>query len=104
MTIAGLLRNARTRAGLSQRALAKRAGTTQSVVARIELGETSPTWHTLERLVRAAGFRLDIALSLGSVADSHMLDDVRRILALTPTARLLELRNFSRFLLAAHRA
>jgi len=52
---AGLVRSARSRAGLSQRALAERAGTTQSVVARIEAGQTRPTVHTLNRLVAAAG-------------------------------------------------
>ncbi|MDX1567599.1 MAG: helix-turn-helix domain-containing protein [Longimicrobiales bacterium] len=54
---ADLLRSARARAGLSQRDLAHRAGTSQSVVARIELGQTSPTVSTLNRLLEAAGFR-----------------------------------------------
>ena len=53
-----LLRRARTRAALSQRELARRAGTAQSVVARIERGQTSPTWATLQRLLRAAGCEL----------------------------------------------
>ena len=52
-----LLKTARAAAGLSQRELARKARTAQSVVARIELGETSPTWATLTRLLRAAGFR-----------------------------------------------
>ena len=52
-----LLKSARAAAGLSQRELARKARTAQSVVARIELGETSPTWATLTRLLRAAGFR-----------------------------------------------
>lgn len=54
---AELLRAVRARAGLSQRDLASRAGTSQSVVARIELGRTSPTVSTLNRLIEAAGFR-----------------------------------------------
>lgn len=49
-----LLKRARKRAGLSQRALARRADTSQSVVARIELGTTSPTVSTLNRLLAAA--------------------------------------------------
>ncbi len=57
-----LLRRARARAALSQRELARRAGTAQSVVARIELGQTSPTWATLQRLVSAAGCELRVAL------------------------------------------
>jgi transcriptional regulator with XRE-family HTH domain len=104
MNIGLLLRDGRTRAGLSQRALAQRAGTTQSVVARIEGGQASPTWATLARLIRAAGLELDVTLALRPVADSHMLDDVPRILALAPAARLLELGNLSRFVTNARRA
>lgn len=54
---AALLKSARAAAGLSQRDLARRAGTAQSVVARIELGETSPTVRTLNRLLEAADAR-----------------------------------------------
>ncbi len=57
-----LLRRARTRADLSQRELARRAGTAQSVVARIEGGQTSPTWATLQRLLGATGLELRVAL------------------------------------------
>lgn len=64
-----LVREARTRAALSQRELARRAGTAPSVVARIELGETSPTVHTLERLVNAAGFELAVELMPRTPAD-----------------------------------
>lgn len=98
-----LLRAARRRAGLSQRALAARAGTAQSVVARIELGHTSPSWRTLESLLGAAGFELTGAMEAAPPADSHMLDDVARILRLTPEQRLIELRNASRFFAAAER-
>ena len=92
-----LLIEARERCGLSQRALARRARTAQSVVARIESGATSPSWTTLERLVRSAGFELRAALVPKLRGRSHMLDDVPRILRLTPEQRLLELRNAARF-------
>jgi transcriptional regulator with XRE-family HTH domain len=59
---AALLKRARERSGLTQRALAKRAGTSQSVVARIELGDTNPTVATLNRLLAAAGARPAIEL------------------------------------------
>ncbi len=98
-----LLREARHRAGLSQRELARRAGTTQSVVARIEGGRTSPTWDTLSRLLAAAGQQLRATLMPRLVADSHMLEDVPRILRLTPEQRLLELGNASRLLASARR-
>ena len=100
---ADLVRSARTKAGLSQRDLARRAGTAQSVVARIEQGATSPTWETLTRLLTAAGFELDARLGLRT-DPSHMLRDVPRILRLTPEERLIELRNVSRFLGEAKRS
>lgn len=53
---AGLLQDARTRAGLSQRELARRAGMSQSAVSRIEKGAASPTVDTLLQLLRSAGF------------------------------------------------
>lgn len=55
-----LLRDARTRAGLSRRALAARAGTPTSTVSRIESGQSDPTVPMLERLLAAAGCRLRI--------------------------------------------
>jgi len=95
-TPARLLIEARERAGLTQRALARRARTAQSVIARIESGATSPSWQTLERLLRAAGFQLEGTLTPRLQGRSHMLDDVARILTLTPEERLQELRNMDR--------
>ena len=101
---ARLLRSARAQAGLTQRVLAERAETAQSVVARIEQGATSPTWETLSRLLGAAGFELEATLGLRVSDGSHMLADVPRILRLTPEERLIELRNISRFLSEARRS
>jgi transcriptional regulator with XRE-family HTH domain len=92
-----LLIEARHKAGLSQRALARRARTAQSVVARIENGTSSPSWKTLERLLGSAGFALSVTLTPRLRGTSHMLDDVPRILRLTPEERLIELRNAARF-------
>lgn len=100
---AGLLREARKRAGVTQRELARRAGTAQSVVVRIERGLSDPSWKTLTRLIAAAGFGLQSELVLSSTPDSHMLQDVARILSLTPEERLAEVRNVSNFLTAARR-
>jgi len=97
-TAATLLREARTRAGLSQRALARRARTAQSVIARIEGGQTSPSWDTLERLLTAANYEMVAHTEPRVVVGSHMLDDVTRILAMTPENRMEEIKNTSRFL------
>lgn len=96
-TAARLLIEARRRTGLSQRALARRARTAQSVVARIESGAASPSWQTMERLLRGAGFGLHANLVPQLRGRSHMLEDVPRILRLTPEERLIELRNASKF-------
>ncbi|MGH9470189.1 MAG: helix-turn-helix domain-containing protein [Terriglobia bacterium] len=50
--------DARNRAGLTQTELARKMGTTQPVVARIEGGRTRPSMRTLERLAEATGSRL----------------------------------------------
>ena len=100
---AELLRQARLKAGLSQRQLAQRAGTAQSVIARIERGQSSPTWDTLERLLAAAGYELAPHVQPRVVVGSHMLDDVARILRMTPEQRLEEVKNLSEFFAHARR-
>lgn len=94
---------ARQAAGLTQRALAKKARTAQSVVARIELGETSPSWDTLMRLLHATGHILRVSVDRNTV-DAQMLDDVPRILRLTPEERLDEVAAVSRFISETKRA
>lgn len=51
---------ARTQARLSQAELARRLGTTQSAIARLEGGGVSPTLSTLRRYAEATGTRLEI--------------------------------------------
>ena len=98
-----LLKRVRAYQGLTQRGLAARAGTAQSVVARIENGQTSPTVTTLNRLLASAGYMLESRISPASPLDTHMLDDVARILAMTPEERLVEVRNVNRWLAGAER-
>jgi transcriptional regulator with XRE-family HTH domain len=57
------LRRARTRAGLSLRQLARRAGTSHSTLAAYESGRVDPGVETIDRIMRAAGFTLDLELS-----------------------------------------
>ena len=52
---------ARNRAGLTQEELARKMGTTQPTVARMEGGRTLPSMRTLERLATATGSRLLIS-------------------------------------------
>lgn len=53
---------ARALAGMSRRQLASVAGVSPSTVSRIERGEMEPTLAMAERLVAAAGFRLESEL------------------------------------------
>lgn len=59
-TAADLLREARTRARLTQTELALRSGTSQAAVARYESGQVSPAASTLERLLHVCGYRLGL--------------------------------------------
>ena len=58
-----LLLQARLRANLSQRDLARRSGTSQSTIAAYERGLKDPRFETLLRLLRAAGFELRMRLA-----------------------------------------
>ena len=57
MDSAALIRRARTGAGLSLRRLAELAGTSHATIAAYEAGRVHPSGPTVERIIRAAGFR-----------------------------------------------
>jgi len=57
---AGLLREARTRHGISQRRLALRAKTSQDAISRIERGVEAPTLERLTHLLMLLGERLEL--------------------------------------------
>ena len=69
-----LVREARARAGLSQRALAARCGKAQSEIARIEGGRQDPSFDGLLRLIRAAGFDLHVQLVPYDDQDGALID------------------------------
>lgn len=71
------VREARKRAGLTQAALAERAGTTQSGIARWESGRTAISLDDVIRLLRLCGFDLDIMLV--PFDDSDVLDAERTL-------------------------
>ena len=62
-SIVEALIHARTIAKLSQAEVAKRIGTTQSAIARLEAGNTEPTIPTLRRYAEATGKKLQIKLA-----------------------------------------
>ena len=80
-----MLRYVRRRAGLSQRELAERAGSTQSAVSRIESGAVIPRFDTLTELVRACGAWIDLVPVLGEGVDRTL---IRAIRWLPPEERL----------------
>jgi len=61
--LASAVMEVRKRAGLTQEELARRMGTTQPVVARLESGRTRPSMRTLQRLAEATGSRLLISFA-----------------------------------------
>lgn len=57
-----LVRSARLRSGLSQRSLARRSGTSQAAISRIERGLEQPTLERLEQILAGLGWRPRITL------------------------------------------
>ncbi len=84
----------RSAAGLSQRALAKRAGTSQPAIARYERGLATPSWGTLQRLAAACGQRLRLVAE--PTVDPHDVELAMRLLELTPAQRLRALSRYAR--------
>jgi transcriptional regulator with XRE-family HTH domain len=83
----------RLAAGLSQRELARRGGTSQPAIARYERGVATPSWETLQRLAAACGRWLKMCT--GVVADRHDVELAETLLGLTPEERLRALRRYA---------
>jgi transcriptional regulator with XRE-family HTH domain len=86
MTPALLIRNARQTANLSQAELARRLGTTQSAVARLEGLGSNPQIETLERALAACGEELILASrpTRSSIDESQVVE----LLRMPPAERL----------------
>jgi transcriptional regulator with XRE-family HTH domain len=80
-----LVAEARKRAGLTQLELAQRAGTTQSAIARLEVGRTRPTFETVLRLIRLCGLDLRVGIV---ERDESAWEQAQELLQLTPAERL----------------
>jgi ribosome-binding protein aMBF1 (putative translation factor) len=61
LVLAKRIRDIRAEKKLTQAAVAKRANTTQSVIARLESGQHTPSVETLGRVAHALGKGLTIA-------------------------------------------
>jgi transcriptional regulator with XRE-family HTH domain len=60
MTPGQLIRETRKRHGLSQQRLARRVGTQQSAISRLEADKNSPSVETLELILAAMGEKLEL--------------------------------------------
>lgn len=85
MNAAEWVNGARRSAGLTQRQLSEGSGIPQPTIARIESGKQMPRADTLDRLLRACGWELDMTLRRGQGVDRREID---RFLELTPAERL----------------
>ncbi len=86
MEVAALVRNARRRHGLSQRALADASGVAQPVIARIEAGRQNPGMPVIAKILSGLGESL--VLSTEPVADPHDLGLLEVTLQLAPKERV----------------
>lgn len=91
-----VLRDARRRAGVSQRQLAIRTGIAAPSLSRIENGHESPSYERFAACLEALGFEPNVELHElgGSQADPvHLVAEAR----LTPSQRLESLFEWMRF-------
>lgn len=93
-----LLRESRLRRGLSQQRLARRAGTTQSAISRIEQERISPTVQTLAELLNLMGEELVLKAERRDTGVDLTLN--RANLELTPEERVQKGLEFADFVRA----
>ena len=94
MNVSDLLRQCRMERGWTQAELARRLGTPQSAIARWERGTISPRVQTVERILEACGYRIEMG-----VRDSWQVDrdQLRERLAWSPLERLRYLEDMLAF-------
>jgi transcriptional regulator with XRE-family HTH domain len=80
-----LIREARLRAGLTQKELSELTGRERSVIARWEQGVISPPIDSLMEIIHACGF--DLPLTLMPV-DNSADQELREALLATPSERV----------------
>lgn len=72
---------------MTQAQLAQRLGTSQPVVARLERPGANPTWDTVARALRAAGYGVELKPLNRGTAELD-LAQLRERLAMSPGERL----------------
>ena len=95
-----LIRNARLAAGLTQAELARRLGSTQSAVSRLEHGHEEPRLARLATILAACGLRAVLTLTHDDGVDRAQ---IRQQLAMSPAERLASVTNVSRLVANARR-
>jgi transcriptional regulator with XRE-family HTH domain len=88
MTSGTLIRQARTRAGLSQEELGQRSGRDRAQIARWERDTVMPSLETLRELLHACGFDLDLSLIPYRGPDAQLEARLGKGLERTPQERL----------------
>lgn len=94
MVSGDLIKEARLRAGLTQTELGARLGKAQSVIARWERNDASPSLETLRGVVRACGFDLTFFMSKFDDSNVTIIDHHLRM---TPEQRFADLMARVRF-------
>jgi transcriptional regulator with XRE-family HTH domain len=89
-----LIKEARLRAGLTQAELGERLGKAQSVIARWERDDVSPSLETVRDIVRACGLELTFFMSKFDDSNVTIIDQHLRM---TPAERFADLMARVRF-------
>lgn len=95
-TLADILREARRKAGVTQKSLAVRTGIATPAISRIENGHESPSFERFRACVEALGYSPTVELRplSGSRADpKHLAAEMQ----LTPSERLVNLFEWMQF-------
>ena len=83
--------------GLSQSALAKQMGSSQSAISQIEAGERNPSFETLRQIAKALGMTPAMLVGADPALEAHELAHFRTLRSLSPEAQQ-ELQQFAAFL------
>jgi len=87
-SIGQLVRRTRLAAGLTQRQLALRTGTTQTAIARLERHDANPRLSTLRRTIEASGARLTLEAEALPPRETDLdLDQLREHIRCSPAER-----------------